>query len=42
MTNQATAPIDDLAERIVAEHRAVRAAMKSTLEHAIGVRRFVD
>ena len=27
--------IDDLAARIVAEHKAVRAAMKSTLEHAM-------
>ena len=36
MTNQAvTATIDDLAARIVAEHKAVRAAMKSTLEHAM-------
>ena len=33
MTNQVT--IDDLAARIVAEHKAVRAAMKSTLEHAL-------
>ena len=33
MTNQVT--IDDLAARIVAEHKAVRAAMKSTLEHAM-------
>ena len=33
MTNQAT--IDDLAARIVAEHKAVRATMKSTLEHAL-------
>ena len=35
MTNQATVTIDDLAARIVAEHKAVRAAMKSTLEHAM-------
>lgn len=35
MTNQATVTIDDLAARIVAEHKAVRAAMKSTLEHAL-------
>ena len=35
MTDQATITIDDLAARVVTEHEAVRAAMKSTLEHAL-------